>query len=139
MNNINYSICKANQEQRMYVFKHININNEEEQKNSIVYVSTKNDNQIIGRIVIKEKNVPPPIYGKKWYIENLFVHSEFRRKGIASALVKEIKKQAKKSHIVYLYGSANASLEALNMVISVSAGAMAEWNANSSTPRCVHP
>ena len=112
MNNTNFTICKANQEQRDYVFERVTIKDEQERKNAVVYVATDSDNQIIGRTVIKEKDVPAPISGKYWYIENLFVHPQFRRKGIASALVAEIKKQAELSNIVYLHGSANASVEA---------------------------
>ncbi len=125
MNNTNYTICKANQEQRDYVFERVTIKDEEERKNAVVYVATDSGNQIIGRTVIKEKDVPAPISGKYWYIENLFVHPEFRRKGIASALVAEIKKQAELSKIVYLHGSANASVEAsmfwLNQGFTMSA------------------
>ena len=112
MNNTNFTICKANQEQREYVFERVIIKDEEERKKAVVYVATDSDNRIIGRTVIKEKDVPAPISGKYWYIENLFVHPEYRRKGIASALVAEIKKQAEIFEIVYLYGSANASVEA---------------------------
>ncbi len=112
MNNTNFTICKANQEQRDYVFERVTIKNEEERKNAVVYVAIDSTDQIIGRTVIKEKDVPAPILGKYWYIENLFVHPKFRRKGIASALVAEIKKQAEILKIIYLYGSANASLEA---------------------------
>ena len=112
MNNTNFTICKANQEQRDYVFERVTIKDEQERKNAVVYVATDSDNQIIGRTVIKEKDVPAPISGKYWYIDNLFVHPQFRRKGIASALVAEIKKQAELSNIVYLHGSANASVEA---------------------------
>ena len=90
MNNTNFTICKANQEQREYVFERVIIKDEEERKKAVVYVATDSDNRIIGRTVIKEKDVPAPISGKYWYIENLFVHPQFRRKGIASALVAEI-------------------------------------------------
>ena len=112
MNNTNFTICKANQEQRDYVFERVTIKDEQERKNAVVYVATDSGNQIIGRTVIKEKDVPAPISGKYWYIENLFVHPEYRRKGIASALIAEIKRQAEILEIVYLYGSANASVEA---------------------------
>ena len=112
MNNTNFTICKANQEQREYVFERVIIKDEEERKKAVVYVATDSDKHIIGRTVIKEKDVPAPISGKYWYIENLFVSPEYRRKGIASALVAEIKKQAEILEIVYLYGSANASVEA---------------------------
>ena len=63
--------------------------------------------------------------GKYWYIYNLFVDSGFRRKGIATALVAEIKEQAELCDIIYLHGSANASLEAsmfwLNQGFSMNA------------------
>ena len=103
MNNTNFTICKANQEQREYVFERVIIKDEEERKKAVVYVATDSDNRIIGRTVIKEKDVPAPISGKYWYIENLFVSPEYRRKGLASALVAEIKKQAEILEIISLW------------------------------------
>lgn len=112
MNNTNFFICKANQSQRDYVLQRVSIKDEQERENALIYVAVDETEKIIGRIVVKPKDVPAPIMGKYWYIDNLFVHPEFRRKGIATALVAEIKEQAELCDIIYLHGSANASLEA---------------------------
>lgn len=112
MNNTNFIICKANQTQRDYVLKRFIIKDEQERENAIIYVAVDETDKIIGRIIIEEKYVPAPIMGKYWFILNLLVHPEFRRKGIATALVNEVKRQAELSKVVYLYGSANATLEA---------------------------
>ncbi|MBR6740452.1 MAG: GNAT family N-acetyltransferase [Clostridia bacterium] len=112
MNGTDFIICKADHEQRNYVLKHYTIKEDKERLNAIIYVATDKGNEIIGRIIVKERVVPEPIGGKYWYIENLFVHPKHRRKGVATALVDEIKKKAYLSDIVYLYGSANASVEA---------------------------
>jgi GNAT superfamily N-acetyltransferase len=62
--------------------------------------------------MVTEGDVPSPIGGKCWCISNVFVHPEHRREGIASALVNLVKEQAEAAGIIYLHGSANASVEA---------------------------
>lgn len=112
MGNTDFIICKANQTQRNYVLEHYVMQNEEERKNAIIYVAVDDSDKIIGSIIIKEWEVPTPFGGKCWYICKVSVRPEFRRKGIATALVDVIKKQAELLSIVYLYGSAVASVEA---------------------------
>lgn len=112
MNNIKLNICKVNQTQRDDVLKIFPRMSILDRENSIIYVAVNETDNIIGRIVVTEKDVPAPIGGKYWFIMNIFVHSEYRRRGIATKLVDEIKRQAKMRNIIYLYGSANASLEA---------------------------
>ncbi len=111
MNNTIFTICRANQTQRDYIFKRVIINSEKEHEKAIIYVAV-NESSIIGRIVVKEQDVPSPIMGKCWYIHSLFVHPEHRRNGIATALFTEIKRQAELSNIIYIYGHARPSLEA---------------------------
>ena len=112
MNNTNFTICKANQEQRDCVLERFPKMKKEKRENAIIYVAINELDNIIGRILVTENDVPKPIVGKYWYIINLFVHPDFRRMGIATELVNEIKRQAELSNIIYLYGSAKATIEA---------------------------
>lgn len=112
MNNTYFTICKANQEQRDYVLDRFSKMKKEERENAIIYVAVNELDNIIGRILVTENDVPKPLNGKFWYIINLFVHPNFRRMGIATELVNEIKRQAEISEILYLYGSANSTVEA---------------------------
>lgn len=107
-----FTVCKANEEQRNYVLERISKKDDFERKNGIIYVAVSNDGKIIGRIIALERDVPEPIKGKRWYIDNIFVDADYRRKGIATALVDEIIREATSLDVVYLYGSANPSKEA---------------------------
>lgn len=107
-----FTVCKANEEQRNYVLQRISKTDDFECKNGIIYVAVSNDGKIIGRIIALERDVPEPIKGKRWYIDNIFVDADYRRKGIATALVDEIIREATSLDVVYLYGSANPSKEA---------------------------
>lgn len=112
MNNTCFTICKANQEQRDYVLERFPKMKKEERENAIIYVAVDELDNIIGRILVTENDVPKPLFGKYWYIINVFVHPKFRRMGIATELVNKIKSQAELSKVLYLYGSANATVEA---------------------------
>ncbi len=112
MNNTKFTICKANSTQRDYILEQSVIKNKQARENAIIYVAIDDNNSIIGRIIVIEQDVPSPIIGKCWYIADVFVHSEYRRNGIATALVTEIKRQAEHSNIIYFYGHARPSLEA---------------------------
>ena len=112
MNNTCFTICKANQEQRDYVLERFPKMKKEKRENAIIYVAVNELDNIIGRILVTENDVPKPLFGKYWYIINVFVHPKFRRMGIATELVNKIKSQAEQSEVLYLYGSANATVEA---------------------------
>ncbi|MBO5037613.1 MAG: GNAT family N-acetyltransferase [Clostridia bacterium] len=112
MNNTYFTICKANQEQRDYVLDRFPKMKIEERESAIIYVAVNKSDNIIGRILVTENEVPKPLNGKYWYIINIFVHPNFRRIGIATELVNKIKCQAEQSEVLYLYGSANATVEA---------------------------
>ncbi len=112
MNNTYFTICKANQEQRDNVLERFPNMKKKERENAIIYVAVNTIDNIIGRILVIESDVPSPLNGKHWYIVNVFVHHDFRRIGIATELVNEIKRQAVLSKILYLYGYANATVEA---------------------------
>lgn len=112
MSNTSYRINKADPSQRAYVLEHITAADAKERENAIIYVAMNGADTIVGRIVVKEQEVPLPLSGKCWYVHDLFIQPEYRRNGIATALVAEIKRQAEMAGVVYLYGSANPSLEA---------------------------
>lgn len=112
MNNAIFTICQANQTQRDYVLKHHRMKDEDKRKHAIIYVAINGSDDIIGWIIVNEQDVPAPIMGKCWCIYYLFVRSEFRRKGIATALVTQIKEHAELLNIVYYWGFANPSIEA---------------------------
>lgn len=112
MNSTKITICKANRVQRDYVSKRFAIRDEKARENAIIYVAVNESNSIIGWITVSEQEVPEPTRGKCWYIHYLFVHKEHRRKGIATALFAELKRQAELVNIIYCWGFANPSLEA---------------------------
>ncbi len=112
MNNTTFTICIANQKQRDWVLERFPKMESEKRKNAIIYVAVDELDNIVGRILVSESDVPKPLVGKYWYIINVFVHPKFRRRNIATELVNEIKRQAELYGIIYLYGSANASVEA---------------------------
>ena len=87
MNNTCFTICKANQEQRDYVLERFPKMKKEKRENAIIYVAVNELDNIIGRILVTENDVPKPLFGKYWYIINVFVHPKFRRMGIATELV----------------------------------------------------
>lgn len=106
MDKILYSVCVADEKQRASVIRN------PKWASAMIYVAVKEDGKIIGYIVVREETVPLPLQGKYWFILNLRVDTDFRRMGIATALVNEIKRQAELSDIIYLYGSADPTLEA---------------------------
>lgn len=112
MNNLNYTIHKANKVQREYVLERVTIKNESERENAIIFVATNQDNDVIGRIVLLEQVLPLINGGKIWYISNVFVHQGYRRNGIATQLLNYTFTEANKLGIWSLQGSANATQEA---------------------------
>ena len=78
----------------------------------IAYIAEDFQRTPVGRIVVAERDVPSPLDGKRWYVYDLFVCPEHRRKGIASALVAKTIEEAKEENVLFIYGSANASVEA---------------------------
>lgn len=112
MNNTNYTICKPNQAQRGRALEHFDIKAKQERETAVIYTAVDESGEIIGRVIAIKRDIPSSIKGQYWFIKSLFVNPEYRRKGIATALVNEIKLQAKASGAVYLCGSANASFEA---------------------------
>lgn len=106
MNNTNFYISKANSTQREDILGGTRIS---EHDNTLVYVAFNDADEVVGRIIIIEREVPEYIKGKYWYIFNISVLPEYRRKGLGTELVNEVKKQAELSDIIYMYGSTNAT------------------------------
>ena len=106
MDKIEYSVCIADENQRASVIRN------PKWASAMIYVAVNEGGNIIGYIVVKEETVPLPLQGKYWFILNLRVNTDFRRMGIAAVLVDEIKRRAELSDIIYLYGSADPTLEA---------------------------
>lgn len=108
MDKISYSICIANEQQRATVIK----NRNPKWESAMIDVAVEESGRIIGYIVYREEPVPAPLDGKYCWIMNLRVEPDFRRMGIATAFVNRIKRQSEVSDIMYLYGSADPTLQA---------------------------
>jgi len=72
---------------------------------AVVFVALDSKSNIIGHSVIYEKKAPPPLRGADWFIWNIKVRPEWRRQGVASVLLQEIMKQARKENILHIQGS----------------------------------
>jgi ribosomal protein S18 acetylase RimI-like enzyme len=104
-------VVKANAEQMNLVFDKF-YQNKGNKDISVVFVAVDDDENITGYLVIEEMTVPPPLNGTDWFIWNIFTLPELRRRGIASALLKETIKHAEQANIRHLQGSANPTLQA---------------------------
>lgn len=112
MNNTEFIIQPANQEQSAYILNLVNIFDGQKRENATIFVAEDGKKEVVGRIVATERDVPSPLSGRYWFIDNLFVVPEERRKGVATALVNKIKEEAEKADVLYLHGSAAPSVEA---------------------------
>jgi GNAT superfamily N-acetyltransferase len=77
----------------------------EKRSNIIAFIITDKKTNIIGHLIAEKKNIPPPLKGEDWFIWNIYTELEFRRQGIASILLKETIKYAKKERVLQLLGS----------------------------------
>ena len=109
---MNYAIRPADPAQCEGIMTLFKINEKKQYEKVIIYIAEDALNTPVGRIVITERDVPSPLAGKRWYVYDLFVCPEHRRKGIATALVAKTIEEAEKASVVFLYGSANPSVEA---------------------------
>ena len=109
---MNYIIRPANSAQREGIMTLFKFNEKKKHEKVIIYIAEDSLNTPVGRIVITERDVPSPLAGKCWYVYDLLVHPEHRRKGIATALVEKTIEEAEKASVEFLYGSANPSAEA---------------------------
>ena len=72
MKHTNYRIGKATQVQREGILKHFPKMSEEFHKNVVIHVAVDDQEQVIGRIMVTEGDVPSPIGGA---VSNGFVRS----------------------------------------------------------------
>jgi GNAT superfamily N-acetyltransferase len=105
MGKINYKFIKANREQ-VDMFIDTRYTHLQEKRNSVIgfIVIDENDN-IIAHLVAEEKIMPFPLGGTDWFIWNIFVLPELRRKGIATILLNETIKCAEQTNVRHLLGS----------------------------------
>ena len=107
---VNFKVVKASKKQVDLVFDQF-YKYEEKRNNAIVFAAVNEDNEdkkdenIIGYLVVEEKTVPPPLYGTDWFVWNIFTLPEYRREGVAAALLKETIKYAEQANIQHLLGS----------------------------------
>lgn len=112
MNNRGYKVLPANPKQLEGIAALFKLNEKKKQENVIIFIAEDACGTPVGRIVIIERSIPSPLNGKRWYVYDLFVSSAHRRKGIATALVLKTMEEAEKACVIFIYGSANASVEA---------------------------
>ncbi len=77
-----------------------------------IYAATDDAGALLGYLVLDEKEMPVPPYGKDWFIVTIVVLKECRRCGIGSALLAHAFSEARKRGIVHFQGSANPTKEA---------------------------
>ena len=111
MNNGGYKVLPANPEQREGMVAFFKFN-EKKRENVIINIAEDACGTPVGRIVIMERSIPSPLGGKRWYVYDLFVSPAHRRKGIATTLVSKTMEEAERAGVLFIYGSANASVEA---------------------------
>ncbi len=109
--NKNYTISLASREH----FENLTFTTSEDRDAAFGYVATV-DSRVVGRIVILPREKYE--YGMSWFVRNLRVEPEFRRQGIATALVEAVKRRALEEGVIDLYGSANQTVAASRFWLS---------------------
>ena len=106
-NDTSYTIMEANSEQRQYVFDHL-YHDEKNRENSILFVAINESEEIIGCIIARATGDAL----NSWFIVYLRVNTDYRRRGIGSALFRELQNAALNAGVKDLHGFANATPEA---------------------------
>jgi len=101
---VNYQVARADKKQTDIVFGKL-YKDELKRENAVVFVALDDKRNIIGYSVINEKKAPPPLRGTDWFVWNIYTRPELRRQGVASALLQEIMRQAKKENVLHIQGS----------------------------------
>jgi GNAT superfamily N-acetyltransferase len=108
---LDYQVVKANRNQIDFIFD--NFCKNEKLRNVVIgFTAVDSLGDILGYLLIGEKEVPLPLNGADWWVHRLFIRDDFRRRGIASAILKEAIKHAGQSNIRHITGSANPTLRA---------------------------
>jgi len=101
---LNYNVTRASKEQADYITANL-YKNPKANNFAIVFVAVDDEENIVGYLIAEEKTVLPPINGTDWFIWNIYSRPEYRRQGIATALLDEVIKQARQENIKHLIGS----------------------------------
>jgi len=99
-----YRVVRADKKQTDIVFDKL-IKTELKRESAVVFVALDAKKNIIGFSAIDPKKAPPPLCGTDWFVWMIKVCPEWRRHGVASALLQEIIKQAKEEGILHIQGS----------------------------------
>jgi len=111
----NYHVVKADKKQIEFLYEtrwKSSNTTKEEQKNRIIFLAFDEIENILGVLTAMETPVPEPLYGINWFILSINIQMEYRRQGIASALIKEAVVHAKQENVMCFYGSADPTLQA---------------------------
>lgn len=78
----------------------------------IWFVAVDSEENVIGHLVLEEKEIPIPPFGKDWFILTIVVEPEYRCRGIGTELVKHAFAEAGQLGVRNFQGSANPTKEA---------------------------
>jgi len=98
-----YQVARADKKQTDIVFSKL-YRDERKRDNAVVFVAHEGK-AVIGYSVVHEKQAPYPLGGTDWFVWNIYTRPEWRRRGVASALLQEIKKQAEEANVLHIQGS----------------------------------
>jgi len=107
---MNYQILLANSEQMEWIFNKHWTNPEAQQrareKIKFILIAIDENENILGYTSVEERFIPPPLGGVSWWIGKINTYNPRRRKGIATAMLNELKKHAEQVGVQYLMGAA---------------------------------
>jgi GNAT superfamily N-acetyltransferase len=91
---------------------------QEKRERIIVFTADDENGENVGHLIIEEKPVPTPIGGTDWFVWNITARPDLRRRGIASAVLREAKTQAAQAGVRHIVGSANPTERACGFWLS---------------------
>ncbi|MCL2494452.1 MAG: GNAT family N-acetyltransferase [Oscillospiraceae bacterium] len=98
-----YHVVRADKKQADIVFSKF-FKDERKRDNAVVFVAL-DGKAVIGYSVIHEKQAQHPLGGTDWFVWNIYTRPEWRRRGVASTLLSEIKRQAEEEGVLHIQGS----------------------------------